>query len=533
MTGKNKQIICQEALRKLLEFSYRSDSPQMLRNDNMVFGLYFNDSSHGLSEFKYRCLWQAINQVVRNEDRNWMYRYWEFADQYYRSNIEYENKRNKDNKFFEFHVAVGGLLALNEKYEWIEHISWFTNILPPKYSLIPSTFSEIFNWLKYFSKMAESTIDLDIRYHLYSQYEGVRAGANLYKGIVKYMALMMCRLPEIDFNVRYVNPKELPYIYGSTKDESKDCESVNCVNIQICKTLEQSLKELESLGFSVGQVAFDLLTDYIEACENQIKSVKQIDDDKINKMKSTLLSEFNRLQTVLITEKDSTLKNYEKHSWFAKSINKLEEFDILEGKTCYNINRESFMIRNIINEAILEYSEVLRNCNTQYTYVVRFIDIVKALTKLHIPDGYVVLIGSIGTHLLPADFENNPNIHFIYSNQSEILVLRKDMLPFVCFEKYVCIEDKCLEVKKCNKENIYELIDPDRSEFLFSNIWNLEMNCKQKEIAETKKSFLLKVGCQFSICTPPKDKLTCIRIKATDSITQSTFDLDKIERMDK
>lgn len=181
----------------------------------------------------------------------------------------------------------------------------------------------------------------------------------------------------------------------------------------------------------------------------------------------------------------------------------------------------------------MEYSEVLRNCNTQYTYVVRFIDIVKALTKLHIPDGYVVLIGSIGTHLLPADFENNPNIHFIYSNQSEILVLRKDMLPFVCFEKYVCIEDKCLEVKKCNKENIYELIDPDRSEFLFSNIWNLEMNCKQKEIAETKKSFLLKVGCQFSICTPPKDKLTCIRIKATDSITQSTFDLDKIERMDK
>lgn len=88
----------------------------MLRNDNMVFGLYFNDSSHGLSEFKYRCLWQAINQVVRNEDRNWMYRYWEFADQYYRSNIEYEDKRNKDNKFFEFHVAVGGLLALNEKY---------------------------------------------------------------------------------------------------------------------------------------------------------------------------------------------------------------------------------------------------------------------------------------------------------------------------------------------------------------------------------------------------------------------------------
>jgi hypothetical protein len=88
-----------------------------------------------------------------------------------------------------FHVAVGGLFALNKKYEWIEHIASFSNCLPAKYFLIPSTFSEIFNWLQYFDDMVGSSIDLDIKYHLYSQYEGVRAGANLYKGIVEYLAL--------------------------------------------------------------------------------------------------------------------------------------------------------------------------------------------------------------------------------------------------------------------------------------------------------------------------------------------------------
>ena len=89
MMNKDKQIIREEALAKLLEYSYRSDTPQIMRNDNGVFGLYFDENTNTLSEFKYQQLWYAVNQVVRNDDKNWLYRYWEFADQYYSSTFAY------------------------------------------------------------------------------------------------------------------------------------------------------------------------------------------------------------------------------------------------------------------------------------------------------------------------------------------------------------------------------------------------------------------------------------------------------------
>ena len=206
MKRNDKITVREEALVKLLECSFRKDTPLMMKNDNGVFALFFDTRLKGLSDYKYRWLWYAINQVVRNDDKNWMYRYWEFADQYYSNTFAYESSCEEGQRFFEFHVAVGGLLTLNKKYEWIEHIASFTNCLPAKYFLIPSTFSEIFNWLQYFDDLVESSIDLDIKYRLYSLYEGVRAGANLYKGIVEYLAVMMCRLPEMGFNVRYDNP---------------------------------------------------------------------------------------------------------------------------------------------------------------------------------------------------------------------------------------------------------------------------------------------------------------------------------------
>lgn len=88
---KQKQDVWKEAMVKLLECSFRKDTPLMMKSDNSVFALFFDTRFKGLSEFKYKRLWYAINQVVRNDDMNWMYRYWEFADQYYSDVFAYDN----------------------------------------------------------------------------------------------------------------------------------------------------------------------------------------------------------------------------------------------------------------------------------------------------------------------------------------------------------------------------------------------------------------------------------------------------------
>lgn len=518
MKRNDKQTDREEALVKLLECSFRKDTPLMMKNDNGVFALFLDTRLKGLSEFKYKWLWYAITQVVRNDDKNWMCRYWEFADQYYSNTFAYESSCEEGKRFFEFHVAVGGLFALNQKYNWIEHIASFTNCLPAKYFLIPSTFSEIFNWLQYFDDMVGSSIDLDIKYHLYSQYEGVRAGANLYKGIVEYLALMMCRLPEMDFNVRYVNPMALPHVYGDASNEKKNFVSVNLQNIRIAEFLKKTIDETCQRNTGKDQ-ALRLLEDYINACKNRLNSGAHVDDDKIDYIAQTLLEEFERQQSVLITPKDSSLKDFIKEKWFAESADQLEEYDFLEGRSYNNINRESVMVRHVIAGAIFRYTEILNTYQASATLNVRYRDISTALTKLSIPNGYVVLVGSIGTHLLPDGYDNNPNVHFIYSKQSEIIIIHKSLLPFVCFDE-----------EKCDGEK-YKLIDDKKNKILYSNIWQIQDTSETKLNAEKTKHFDLFIGCYASICMPPKEKRRCIRIRAVDVITQENFDLDKIKKI--
>lgn len=518
MKKNDKITVREEALVKLLECSFRKDTPLIMKNDKGVFALFFDTRLKGLSDFKYKSLWNAINQVVRNDDKNWMYRYWEFADQYYSNTFAYESSSEEGKRFFEFHVAVGGLFALNKKYDWIEHIASFTNFLPAKYFLIPSTFSEIFNWLQYFDDLVESSIDLDIKYHLYSQYEGVRAGANLYKGIVEYLALMMCRLPEMGFNVRYVDPMALPHVYGDAPNEKKNFVSVNLKNIRIAEFLKKTINETCQSNKG-NDKALRLLEDYINACKKQLNPGGHVDDDKIDYIAKTLLEEFVRQQSVLITPKDSSLKDFIKERWFAESADQLEEYDFLEGRSYNNINRESVMIRHIIAGAIFRYTEILNTYQASATLNVRYRDISTALTKLSIPKGYVVLVGSIGTHLLPDGYDNNPDVHFIYSKQSEIIIINKSLLPFVSFDE-----------EKYNG-NKYKLIDDKKNKILYSNIWQIQDTGEAKLKTEKDKHFDLFIGCYASIYMPPKEKRKCIRIRAVDVITQETFDLDKIKKM--
>lgn len=516
MIDKDKQAIRDEALAKLLECSYRQDTPLMMKNDNGVFGLIFDTRKIGLSEFKYTQLWYAINQAIRNDDRNWMYRYWEFANQYYRDVFEYGDAIKERSKYQEFHVAVGGLLALNEEDAWIDHIAFFSNCLPAKYFLIPSTFSEIFDWLTYFSQMVDTSVDLDVRYHLYSQYEGVRAGANLYKGIIRYLALMMCRLPKMDFNVRYADPLALPHVYGDAVDEKKNFVSVNLVNVQNLEILKENIQELDNQNEDDKLTALLLLDSYIEACKNKINAAGQVDNDKIEKISATLLSEFNRQQSVLITENDSNLKSIIKHVWFAESTASLEEYDFLKGRDYNNINRESLMVHRIIDGIIFKYNEVLKSYSSKVSLCVRYKDIPVALDKLRIPKDFTILVGSIGNHLLPKGYTASPNAHFVYSRQPEIIIMRNNVLPFASFERTVC-----------DKEG-YELIDKDKSKVLYSNIWKIRDNEDAKNRAAEMKLFYLVIGCYAAICMPPENERKCIRIKAVDGITQDTFDLDKI-----
>lgn len=333
------------------------------------------------------------------------------------------------------------------------------------------------------------------------------------------MAMMMCRLSKMDFNVRYINPLDLPYIYGSDPKEKEDAVSVNLRIIQIAEFFMGMVESLSGQDEDVKQ-AIELISGYIRACRNQISSEKETDLDKINRIATTLLSEFDRQKSFLVTKGNSNLKSYLKHSWFVETSASLEEYDFLAGRNYNNINRESMLVGRIMQGAIVRYNEILNVGCAVCTYTVRFLDIAKAVWNLRLSNDYVLLVGSIGAHLLPEGYMSKLNLHFIHSRQPVIIVIRNDMLPFVCFETNV----------NCGAE--WKLIDEGESKVLYSNIWKLKENGDAKKMAEEKKHFELKIGCQVSICEPQNEQLKYVRIKAADGITQDTFDLDKIRSID-
>ncbi len=515
--GKETRTVQEEALVKLLEFSYRKDTPLLMKKDHGVFGLLFDPRTKGFSDFKYTCVWRAVTQVTRNGEKYWMYRYWEFADQYYRDKFAYSEKSEEAQRFFEFHVAVGGLLALSGRDKWIDHVASFSSCLPPKYFLIPSTFSEIFNCQQYFSGMLDSMVELDVRYRLYDELEGVRSGARLYRGIVRYLALMMCRLPQMDFNVRYEDPMSLPHVYGDAQDEKKDFVDVNQSNIQLAEFLKKTVEELDERAGSGKEQAIGLLDGYIAECNNKLQVHSHVDQNKITRIASNLLSEFARQNSDLISRNDSDLVHIKKDTWFAESSAILNDYDLLEGRDCININRESLLVGRMLNGIRVRYNEALDAYQPIRTFLVRYRDLKEALDKLNLMNGYVVLVGSIGTHLLPQSYQNHPNVHFTYSRQPELLVMRKESLPFVCFEE------------KAEDEKEYKQVDARENKFLYSNIWKMQDNGEEKKKTEEKKHFKLNIGCWVSLCLPSGRDLRCVRIKAVDSITQDVFDLDEIE----
>lgn len=328
---------------------------------------------------------------------------------------------------------------------------------------------------------------------------------------------MMCRLPQMDFNVRYEDPMSLPHVYGDAQDEKKDFVDVNQSNIQLAEFLKKTVEELDERAGSGKEQAIGLLDGYIAECNNKLQVHSHVDQNKITRIASNLLSEFARQNSDLISRNDSDLVHIKKDTWFAESSAILNDYDLLEGRDCININRESLLVGRMLNGIRVRYNEALDAYQPIRTFLVRYRDLKEALDKLNLMNGYVVLVGSIGTHLLPQSYQNHPNVHFTYSRQPELLVMRKESLPFVCFEE------------KAEDEKEYKQVDARENKFLYSNIWKMQDNGEEKKKTEEKKHFKLNIGCWVSLCLPSGRDLRCVRIKAVDSITQDVFDLDEIE----
>ncbi|TQI69636.1 hypothetical protein JM79_0518 [Gramella sp. Hel_I_59] len=135
-----------------------------------VSGVWF--MGHGvfetpISQETYKELWR--NVVLISTNAGFVRQYWGTAHQYYDfglkrvygNNYDFESRtydnqsqidiRDSERKrFFEFHLAMGGLLVYQKNYDALKTLLTYTQRQPPNYVLLPQYTTEIFAWFSSF-----------------------------------------------------------------------------------------------------------------------------------------------------------------------------------------------------------------------------------------------------------------------------------------------------------------------------------------------------------------------------------------------
>lgn len=232
----------------------------------------------------FSVIWICLNQQLFYNRQEWVMNYWITAHQYYLFNLPkyYENQKEMNldgssflitqeqvqlrdlerKEFFDFHIALGGLLLYRKEYDLLKQIIYYSNSQPPQYVLIPGRFAEIY--LLYMDLLSCSPINnYESKYPFLNLQAGIR-NENIIKGwILKYLILLMLRLYTVvetystynSFGLPGIPQKlmgkkgwlnNIPIIKQNLKDESIDEWSVHILPFEKSE-IKSKREELMSL----------------------------------------------------------------------------------------------------------------------------------------------------------------------------------------------------------------------------------------------------------------------------------------------
>ena len=198
-----------------------------------VSGVWF--MGHGvfetpISNETYNQLWR--NVVLISENSDFVGKYWSTAHQYfdfglkrvYGANYNFEEKiydnqelidrrDNERKRFFEFHLALGGLLVYQKNYDALKTLFTYTQQQPPKYVLLPQNMTEIFTWFSSFKdEFGRGYYPIDLTYP-FPGLDNLGTRRQVTFWICQYLVLLFLRqfkLQEYLTNENFIGQPTLP-----------------------------------------------------------------------------------------------------------------------------------------------------------------------------------------------------------------------------------------------------------------------------------------------------------------------------------
>lgn len=501
--------------------------------------LYDSTSSYKISENTFVFIWSMINDVILADNRGWFSQYWSWSDQYYRFALtpimrdDKKHEEEEEKRFYEQHVMIGALLIYNKKYEWLRDIMYFTDQEPPKYYLIPGTFSKIFDMVLRIDKLASFDASLHIcaRYPFKGMNADVRTAYYIQAEVMKYLSLLLIRVFLFDdYNIGYCNPKEYPPLADHILKNKEYKFLVESLKNRVNEWYDS--EEINKIGFKEKlpskESVFALLDGYIGKIEEETRKQEcsvELSSEKINEVKQRLKELEGRFFKQIVTY-DLLCDEGDEIKYDGKETDSmLLKFSIDKGIVCRQseycyCNFEESLIEAMIVNFQRYYSLFFIKNKSSADYVIQYDDIFKAIDKLQVSSGnYIVFMQGVYLHNFEEiygkvdglELQENGKLKYkqnlfvtIPSPEQSLLVIPKADVPF-------------WEILKEKDSRYTQLSLIDNDSYLYTNLDMINEN-----------GFIMKAYYHFNFNY--KKSFKYVRLKVTYNLSMAdSGDLDAIE----
>ena len=502
-----------EALFRLGEASH-SDSYPLLNKRIDIIHVLFNQF---ITEQVYSYVWRMLNNMAFDGYDKWVKDYWSYASQYYTLTLQYSQEENEEQKsrFREFHLMVGVLMVYMKRYDLLQHIFTFTNSLPAKYPLVPSTFHYIFSCYKGLSKKNEK-MEL-LRYSMKGMDAGAREDSIIEGLLLDYIALLIIRLNTVnDYNITYSDPFDLPLVDDTVEKVAKDANNARTITRRVEKWGKNE-EALNKMGLSQEDSAnaLSLLSQYENACQlkqEELAQQRNISEEKRAVLKNDMLMAIAGYQFDLPNWGGA--QGYEKMNMKPASQEvQLDGNLILAGRDSISNNLCEVLIGALFTEIRMNYCYQFLLNGSANSFSIPYRDMSRALERLSLDDSYIILAMGVSSHFFDEmdgfsrDIDGisfkDVKVKEIASNENSFIVLKSSDVP--------CFSLRALTAEE-NTENLAEIED---ERHLYSNIDRLDAD-----------SLILKV--MLGYCLHVKSPLKYVRLRIAYQLDSDSVILNRV-----
>ena len=447
-----------QVLNHLMSCSAKEKYHLLSKSTEIVDMLYNSYIDFPVTDQVYGLMWSWLNKMVEADKGEWLKMYWRSAQQYYSFKLQYGDDDKQKEAFKEFHLMVCVMLLVKEKYGTLKYVLYYTNSLPAKYPLVPSTYRDIFRWYRILSDKNKDLYLL--KYVITGQYNGAGEENRIEGFLMDFIVVLLVRLFTVDdYNITYSNPFELPDV-GSTKEENE-------LIVNILQTLKDKLKKLNTREIELINInpcnVENLLDKYIDACKRKISDIE--DFDVISERKRKFLKEtlVVAVKTYKVGLPSAGKHNDNKVLCCCEQQVKLNKELILEGYEYISFNLAESLIHALNVQMREYYCYHLLFQKGGITLSIPYRDCAKVLSKLCLDNQYIIIALGLSNVFFDEiegfvvndgviSFDNSEVIRIPYSDES-LVIMKKEQLPY------------CKLIKNDNKLKAIE-----ENQFLYSNI---------------------------------------------------------------